>query len=72
MATSGTIHSMDEREAQVRAELQGVIAVLQELTGLSSRWSGRVELVPDARVKGTKLFSCGFLIHASLTGQDLR
>ena len=63
---------MDELEAQVRAELQGVIAALQELTGLPSRWSGRVELVPGADFKGKKRFTCDIQLDAALAEQDAR
>ncbi len=63
---------MDEREAQVRAELQSIVAVLQELTGLPSRWSGRVEMVPRADFKGKKRFICDIQIDAALAEQDAR
>ena len=63
---------MDEREAQVRAELQGILVILEELTGLPSRWSGRVELVPGADFKGKKRFTCDIQIDAALAEQDVR
>lgn len=63
---------MSELEAQVREELQGIVAVLQELTGLPSRWSGRVELVPDAEFKGKKRFSCDIQIDAALAQREAR
>lgn len=39
---------MDDLEARTQKELADIIAVLTELTGLPSRWSGRVELVQEA------------------------
>jgi len=63
---------MDELEARTLAELQGIIAVLQELTGLPSRWSGRVELVPGADFKGKKRFTCDIQIDAALAERDAR
>lgn len=45
---------MDEKMLQDRteAELREILAVLTELINLPSRWSGSVELVPDAGFKG--------------------
>ena len=63
---------MDDLEARTQKELADIIAILTELTGLPSRWSGRVELVPDARHKGLKQPSCGIEIDAGLAEQDLR
>jgi hypothetical protein len=63
---------MDEIEARTRQELQEIITVLQELTGLPSQWSGRIELVPGADFKGKKRFSCDIQIDAALASQDVR
>ncbi len=43
-----------------------------ELTGLPSRWSGRVELVTDAEFKGRKRPICDIQIDAALATQDTR
>ena len=57
---------------QVEAELQAIIAVLTELTGLPSHWSGHVELVPEADFKGKKRFTCDIQIDAGLAPQEAR
>ena len=49
---------MDDLEARTQQELTAIILILTELTGLPSRWSGRVELVPDAEFKGRKRQVC--------------
>lgn len=59
-------------EARTQQELVDIVAVLTELTGLSSRWSGRVELVPEAEFKGKKRFICDIQIDAALAGQEAR
>ena len=65
---------MDDKslQVQIEAELQAIIAVLIELFGLPSQWSGQVEIVPDADFKGKKRFTCDILIDASLTSQEVR
>ena len=63
---------MDELEARTRQELEAIIAVLTELTGLPSRWSRRVELVSNAEFKGKKRFTCDIQINAELAGQEER
>ena len=63
---------MDELEARTQRELSDIIAALTELTGLPSRWSGYVELVPNAEFKGKKRFVCDIQIRAELAGQEER
>jgi len=63
---------MDDVEARTRQELVDILAVLTELTGLPSRWSGRVELVPEADFKGRKRQICDIQIDAALATQDAR
>jgi hypothetical protein len=63
---------MDDLEARTQKELADIVAVLTELTGLPSRWSGRVELVPEADFKGKKRFICDIERNATLAGQDER
>ena len=46
--------------------------VICELTELSSRWSGRLELVLDADFKGKKPFRCDILLDATLATQQER
>ena len=59
-------------EARTQKELIDIVAVLMELTGLPSRWSGRVELVPEAEFKGRKRAICDIQIDAALATQDAR
>ena len=63
---------MDDLQARTQAELEAIITVLTELTGLPSRWSGQVELVPNADFKGKKRFICDIQINAALANQDAR
>ena len=63
---------MDDLTARTQQELTDIVAVLTELTGLPSRWSGRVELVPDAEFKGRKRQICDIQINAGLVAQDER
>ena len=60
---------MDELEARTQQELKAIIAELTALTDLPSRWSGRVELVPDAEFKRQM---CDIQIDAALAAQDER
>ena len=52
--------------AQVRAELEQIMPLLSAYTGLPTRWSGVVELVPDAGFLGQKRFSCDVLLRQPL------
>ncbi len=63
---------MDELERQIQAELSAIATVLTELTGLPSRWSGKVGLVPEAEFRGKKLFRCDILIDAALAQRPER
>ncbi len=63
---------MDDLEARTQQELADIVTVLVELTGLSSRWSGHVELVPEADFKGRKRQICDIQIDAVLATQDAR
>lgn len=63
---------MNSREAQVQEEIARIVLIVEELTGLPSRWNGRVELVPDAQFRGKKLFSCAILLNAALAQHPVR
>ncbi len=58
--------------AKVRAELEQIMPLLSAYTGLPTRWSGVVELVPDADFKGKKRFTCDIQINADLASQEVR
>ena len=63
---------MNSTEAQAQQEVAQVVRIVEELTGLSSRWSGQVELVPGAQYRGQKSFSCHISIRASLAQDESR
>jgi hypothetical protein len=63
---------MEAIERQITTELRRLQPIIEEITGLSSRWNGIVELVPDAEFKGKKPFSCSILLDADLAGQEVR
>jgi len=62
----------DDVEARTRQELVDILAALTELTGLPSRWSGRVELVPEAEFKGRKRPICDIQLDADSVTKDSR
>jgi len=63
---------MDSTEAQTQQEIEGIVSIVEGLTGLTSRWSGRVELVPGAPYMGQKSFSCHISIRVSLAQEEAR
>ena len=63
---------MNEAEIRVQQELVGIVDVLSELTGLTSRWNGEVELTHDPRVLGRKPFTCRIVLNERLADQPLR
>lgn len=63
---------MDDLQARTQQELTDILSILTERTGLPSRWSGRVDLVPDADFKGKKRFICDIQIDAALAGSIQR
>jgi len=63
---------MDSTEAQAQQEVAQGVRIVEELTGLPSRWIGQVELVPDAEFRGKKLFSCSILLDAAVAQHPVR
>jgi len=63
---------VNEAEIQVQQELVSLVEVLGELTGLTSRWSGEVELSQDPRASGRKPFSCRIVLNERLADQPVR
>lgn len=63
---------MDALTEQIQNELERIVSIVSELTGLPSRWSGRVEIVPDANFKGKKRFGCDIQINAAWATQEAR
>ncbi len=57
---------------QIREELERLTPILTRLTGLPSRWNGQVELGHEEWFRGKKLFSCGIVIQAKITSQEVR
>jgi hypothetical protein len=64
--------NVEQAEEQIRGELERIQPVVEELTGLRSRWNGRIELVPDPGFKGVKRFSCVIAMDLSMVGDDVR
>jgi hypothetical protein len=62
---------MDSLQTRITDELRRIIPVIEEYTGLTSRWSGIVELVSDADFKGKKPFRCDILIDVEWAKQDV-
>ena len=59
-----------ELTRQIVAELRQITAAIQQITGLSTRWNGTVQLVPQADFKGLKPFTCAIwldLLTATLS-----
>ncbi len=63
---------MTEAETRIQQELVAIVDVLSELTGLTSRWSGEVELTQDPRVLGRKPFTCRIVLNERLADQPVR
>ncbi len=63
---------MDDIQARMQQETAAIIVILMELTGLPSRWSGRIELVPNAEFQGRKRQICDIQLNADLAAQDER
>jgi len=63
---------VNETEARIQQELVAIVDVLGELTGLTSRWNGEVELSQDARAFGRKPFSCRIVLNKRLADQPVR
>jgi hypothetical protein len=61
-----------EAEDQIRGELERMQPLIEEITGVRSRWNGSVELVPDPGFRGKKRFSCLIVMDAALVEDDLR
>ena len=59
-------------EARVQQEISAVVDALSELTGLSSRWNGDVELSQDTRIFGRKPFSCRIVLNQQLANNPIR
>jgi hypothetical protein len=63
---------MSDVQAQTTEAMRQIIAIVGTITGLKSRWSGILQLVPDADFKGKKRFSCDIQLDASLAVKDER
>jgi hypothetical protein len=63
---------MDDLTVQIGNELQRIEPLVEEITGLRSRWNGVVELIPKADFMGKKPFSCTILIDAALARTEAR
>lgn len=63
---------MNETETRIQQELVAIVDVLGELTGLTSRWNGEIELSQDTRAFGRKPFSCRIVLNERLADQPVR
>ena len=63
---------MQDAASQTRQEIAAIVDVLSELTGLSSRWNGEVELSHDPRILGRKPFSCRIVVNVGVINQPTR
>lgn len=60
-----------QRTDRVRDELRRIAVIIEDITGLRSRWNETVELVPEADFKGKKPFSCTILLDAALADEEV-
>ncbi len=67
----GTV-GMQDTTLQTRQELVAIVDILSNLTGLSSRWNGEVELSQDPSALGRKPFTCRIVINRSLVNLPVR
>ncbi len=63
---------MSETETRIQQELTAIVGILTEMTGLTSRWSGDVELSQDVRALGRKPFTCRIVLYEGLAYQPAR
>jgi hypothetical protein len=63
---------VQDAAGRTRQEIAVIVDILSELTGLSSRWNGEVELSQDARILGRKPFSCRIVLSMRLVNQPTR
>jgi hypothetical protein len=63
---------VEPAETRIQKELQEITAIVMELTGLPSCWSGVTRLVPDADFRGKKRFICDIEIDAALAARPER
>jgi hypothetical protein len=57
---------------QIERDLQTLKPLIESLTGLTSRWNGKVELVANATFKGLKPFDCAIWIGDTFVHPDER
>lgn len=63
---------MEPIEERIYGELVRLEPVIEEITGLRSRWNGTVELLAGPDFKGKKPFSCGIVLDAALAEKEER
>ena len=63
---------MDTLQAQITNEIGRMVPIVEELTGLPSRWNGTVEIVPLTDFFGKKLFSCSIQIADTAAASEAR
>jgi hypothetical protein len=61
-----------ETETRIHQKLVAIVDFLSELTGLTSRWNGEVELSQDSQALGRKPFTCRIILNERLTTDQLR
>lgn len=67
-------------QEQVEEETRRLVALVEEMAGLHSRWNGRIVLLEDAamlpllgrRVSGEKRWGCDILLHSDFVNDPLR
>jgi hypothetical protein len=59
-------------EQQTAGELIAIRTLLEPMTGLTSRWNGKVVLVEAAEYRGLKPFHCSIYLRADLAGEPAR
>ena len=70
----------DNEQRQVEDETRRLVGLVEEATGLRSRWNGEIILLEDAamvplfgrRVSGKKLWNCNILLHSDFVNNPLR
>lgn len=69
-----------QMQSQIEDETRRLVALVEETTGLRSRWNGQVVVLEDAamqsllgrRLLGEKRWGCDILLHADLRNNPLR
>ena len=72
MRYNSDMSSTDALQAQIQDEIAQVIAILEDITSLTSRWTGRVLISEDESFRGKMIWNGDIAVKRSVVPTDLR